>query len=115
MQNAEKIYKALSDPNRLKILSMLDKKKLCVCEITDFFNLATSTVSKHLSILKEAGFILEEKDGKWVNYLLNPRPNDPRVKTILENVSFWVGSISLNNCESVKIDSLDRTTICCKK
>src|SRR3990172_6435032 len=66
-----KIFKALSDLNRLRILKMLQTKPLCVCEITEILQLATSTVSKHLSILKEESFIIEQKEGKWVNYLNN--------------------------------------------
>ncbi len=66
-----KILKALSDSNRMRIISMLKERELCVCEITDILQLATSTVSKHLSLLKEAGLIEDEKDGKWVNYRIN--------------------------------------------
>lgn len=76
MEDKVKFFKALSDTNRLRILKMLQTNPLCVCEITNVLELATSTVSQHLKILKEAGFIIEEKDGKWVNYLINPRPND---------------------------------------
>lgn len=72
MKNAVKILKALSDQNRLRILMMLDLRTLCVCEITELLKLAPSTVSKHLSIMKEAGIILDEKNGKWVYYSLNP-------------------------------------------
>ena len=56
-----KIFKALSDNSRLRILKMLQTKSLCVCEIQDILGLAASTVSKHLSILRDAGFISEEK------------------------------------------------------
>ena len=58
-----KIFKALSDNSRLRILKMLQSKSLCVCEVQDVLGLATSTVSKHLSVLREAGFIKEEKEG----------------------------------------------------
>ncbi|MBN2103259.1 winged helix-turn-helix transcriptional regulator [bacterium] len=52
------VLKALSDKNRIRILKMLEKKSLCVCEITAILGLAVSTISKHLSILKEANLIL---------------------------------------------------------
>jgi ArsR family transcriptional regulator len=71
MKELLKILKALSDSNRMRIISMLKERELCVCEITDILQLATSTVSKHLSLLKEAGLIEDEKEGKWVNYRLN--------------------------------------------
>ena len=67
LDKQEKIFKALSDSNRIRIVKMLQRKSLCVCEIKDVINLATSTVSKHLSILREAGLIVDWKDGKWIN------------------------------------------------
>lgn len=72
MKELLKILKALSDSNRLRIISMLKERELCVCEITEILQLATSTVSKHLSLLKEAGLIEDEKEGKWVNYKIAP-------------------------------------------
>ena len=90
IEEKTKIFKSLSDSNRLRILKMLQTKSLCVCEITDILKLATSTVSKHLSILKAVGFIIEEKDGKWVNYSINPRPSDPRISSILSTLDFWI-------------------------
>ncbi len=69
---------------------MLQQRSLCVCEITDIIQLATSTVSKHLSILRDAGFIIEQKDGKWVNYGVNSRSTDQRVIEILTKLDFWI-------------------------
>ena len=60
MKATTSIFKALSEKNRLRILKMLQIQPLCVCEITEILNLAPSTVSQHLSILKKEGFILEE-------------------------------------------------------
>ena len=65
------IFRALGDPNRIRILKMLEERELCVCEVREVLNLSTSTVSKHLSILRDADLILDWKDGKWVNYKLN--------------------------------------------
>ncbi len=65
-----KAFKALGESNRLRILKMLEIRPLCVCEITEVLQLATSTVSKHLSILRDAGFIVDHKEGKWINYYL---------------------------------------------
>ena len=71
MRDLVKVFKALSDSNRLRILKILEVRSLCVCEITDILQLATSTVSKHLSILRDADFIVDKKDGKWVSYSLS--------------------------------------------
>ena len=72
MRDLVKTFKALSDANRIRILKMLEIRELCVCEITEVLQLATSTVSKHLTILRDAGFVVDSKDGKWVNFRLSP-------------------------------------------
>ncbi len=99
LKKYEKIYKALSDKSRLRILKMLQVKPLCVCEITSLLNLAISTVSKHLSILKNSGLIVDEKDGKWVNYKLN---NDTKDDIVLDILLFI--RLSLNNDEIIVSD-----------
>ncbi len=69
------ITKALSDENRVRVLMALDVGELCVCQIIELLNLAPSTVSKHMSILKQARLVEGEKNGKWVYYRL---PGDLR-------------------------------------
>ena len=64
------ITKALSDPNRVRILLALRGGELCVCQITELFGFAPSTVSKHLSILHHAHLILSRKSERWVYYRL---------------------------------------------
>ncbi|MEY4385928.1 MAG: hypothetical protein RLY20_1211 [Verrucomicrobiota bacterium] len=71
------ITKARSDPGRVRILLALRKGELCVCQITELFGLAPSTVSKHLSILTQAGLTLSRKDERWVYYRL---PEDASVE-----------------------------------
>ncbi|MGO8942192.1 MAG: ArsR/SmtB family transcription factor [Syntrophobacteraceae bacterium] len=64
------ITKALSDQNRVSIVLALEGRELCVCQIIQFLGLAPSTVSKHLSILKQACLIEDRKDGRWMYYRL---------------------------------------------
>lgn len=68
MRDVVAIAKALSDPGRLRALFVLKKGELCVCQIGALLELAPSTVSKHLSILKEAGLVEGCKRGRWVYY-----------------------------------------------
>ena len=68
--NIEKIFKALGDRSRLRIINMLSEKAMCVCEITEVLELSQSTVSGHLRVLKEAELVEDEKDGLWVEYHL---------------------------------------------
>lgn len=107
-----KIFKALSDSNRLRILKMLQTKSLCVCEITEVLKLAASTVSKHLSILREAGFIIEEKEGKWVNYKINPSSSDKRITSILNTLDFWIADEEIIIADKIKVKTVDRNIVC---
>lgn len=114
MEEKAKFFKILSDPNRLRILKMLQIKPLCVCEITDVLSLATSTVSQHLKILKEYGFIIEEKDGKWVNYEIHPNPSDKRISALLSSLDFWISDESSILSDKEKVLQTDRVTLCAK-
>jgi ArsR family transcriptional regulator, arsenate/arsenite/antimonite-responsive transcriptional repressor len=64
--------KALAHPARLRVLAMLSGGPLCVCQITAVLGSAPSTVSEHLRELKQAGLLVEEKNGKFVSYRLAP-------------------------------------------
>jgi DNA-binding transcriptional ArsR family regulator len=70
MREVVTIAKALSDENRVRILAILDGRELCVCQVIELLGLAPSTVSKHLSILKQARLIDGRKQGRWMYYRL---------------------------------------------
>jgi len=65
-----RIIKAMAHPTRLFIVDMLSKKEKCVCELTEMIGADVSTVSKHLSILKTAGIVQDDKRGSSVYYQL---------------------------------------------
>ncbi len=76
------ITKALSDENRIRILMALHANdELCVCNINDLLELAPSTVSKHLFLLKNARLVKARKDGRWMHYRLNRDPEAPEIVT----------------------------------
>lgn len=85
-----KIMKALSDPNRVKIIKLLQQKVMCVCELQGAIGLAQSTVSKHLKILEEAGLVDYSKDGLWVNYFLTDGRESPYAASLLGNLRHWL-------------------------
>lgn len=74
------ITKALSEENRVRIILALRNGELCVCEIIALLGLAPSTVSKHMSILRQAGIVEDRKDGRWMYYRLagEDAPNEVR-------------------------------------
>jgi len=112
MSESINIFRALSDQNRIRILKMLQIKPLCVCEISEVLRLANSTVSQHLSILKKEGFILEDRDGKWVNYLINQRPDDQRISAILSKLDFWIGDNDLVESDKQRAKTVNRFEVC---
>jgi DNA-binding transcriptional ArsR family regulator len=67
------ITKALGDKNRVRVLLALQGRELCVCQITELLGLAMSTISKHLSILYQAGLVNSRKEGRWMYYCLPGR------------------------------------------
>jgi ArsR family transcriptional regulator len=71
LSSEAKIFKALADVNRLKIIKLLKEGELCVCELTTALLTSQSTVSHHLSVLKNAGLIKERKEGKWSYFRLS--------------------------------------------
>jgi ArsR family transcriptional regulator len=72
-------FKALGDPVRLRLLSMIasrDGGEICVCDLTPAFELSQPTISHHLKLLKQAGLIASERRGTWVYYRLLPAATD---------------------------------------
>jgi len=64
------ITKALAEENRVRILLALEVEELCVCQIIELLELAPSTVSKHMSVLRQARLVESRKDGRWMFYRL---------------------------------------------
>ena len=64
------VLKAMAHPTRLFIIETLEKKECCVCDLTEMIGVDVSTVSKHLSVLKQAGIVVDDKRGNQVFYSL---------------------------------------------
>ncbi len=94
------ITKALSDENRLRALMALMGRELCVCQITELLQLAPSTVSKHMSILRQARLVNGRKKGRWVYYRL---ATDSRAEEIRQALS-WV-RVSLSGTDRIRRDA----------
>ena len=74
--------KALADQNRVRALMALQGQELCVCRIIELLQLAPSTVSKHLTILKQAGLVESRKEGRWMHYSLPSDKSSNAWKTL---------------------------------
>jgi ArsR family transcriptional regulator, arsenate/arsenite/antimonite-responsive transcriptional repressor len=80
------ISKALADENRVRMLLALRKQELCLCQIVEFAGLAPSTVSKHMSILRQARLVEGRKEGRWQYFRLAGSNAPPGVRQTIE----WV-------------------------
>ena len=114
MRQFIKVMKALSDPNRVKIIKILQRKSMCVCEIQEALGLAQSTASKHLKILEEAGLISFTKDGLWVNYSLSDGTENPYAAAMLAALKSWLEEEGEIQDLLLRIPTINRERICRK-
>ena len=77
--------RALADPIRREILNLLKGGRLSAGEITEHFDVTAASISRHLSVLKEADLVREERQGKFIIYELNA--------SVLEEIMLWIGDL----------------------
>jgi len=112
MREFLKVMKALSDPNRVKIIKLLQRKVMCVCEIKEALGLAQSSASKHLKILEEAGMITFSKEGLWVNYRLAQGSQSPYAANLLGSLRHWLEEDSEVASVVARLPDIRRETVC---
>jgi DNA-binding transcriptional ArsR family regulator len=78
-------FKALGDGTRLRIMVMLTRGELCVCDLTRILESPQSTVSRHMSRLKLSGLVADRRNGKWVYYRL-AQSSDPARTSLLDTL-----------------------------
>lgn len=84
MNNPADFFKLIAEQNRLQLVCLLVQQgELCVCELTTATGLQQPQVSRHLTILKKAGLLVDRRQGQWVYYQLNPLRPD-WITTILQ-------------------------------
>lgn len=104
MQDFLAITKALSDEARVRALMSLTEGELCVCQIIELLGLAPSTVSKHMSLLHQAGLVERRKDGRWHYYKLAGRSAPKPVRDAIR----WATA----SLEGEKTIATDAKTLC---
>jgi ArsR family transcriptional regulator, arsenate/arsenite/antimonite-responsive transcriptional repressor len=82
IDDLERVFRALSDKTRLRILALIGGNEVCVCHIHDSLGLAQPTVSRHLAYLRRAGLVDTRRDGVWMHYQLSASL-DPSVRSVL--------------------------------
>ena len=112
MNDLEKILKILGDKNRLRILKLLEKKKMCVCELAAVLGITQPSVSRHLRKLKMLNLIGEEQDSLWSNYYLR-RPVHIYSQKIMGQIRQWLNDDEVVLTDRRKAGKIHRTKICC--
>ena len=85
--------KALADPIRREILNLLKSREMSAGDIQSHFDVTFASISRHLSVLKDAGLIRDRRDGKYIYYQLNA--------SILEEVLLWIYQLKGENDEKI--------------
>ena len=115
LKELTEIFKALADRNRIRIIKILQKRPLCVCEIREVVDISQPAVSRHLNILKNAGLIEDEKDGVWTNCRLSKGVGNEYVSQILKYLESRGEEDSLIITDHRKVTRVDRKAICARK
>jgi len=118
MNDVLNITKALADGSRLRILMALRAGELCVCQLIELLALAPSTVSKHMSILRQAHLVEARKDGRWMYYRLADRGTAKTVREALAWLQRHLGDtpeMAQDHKKLQKILRIDREVLCQKQ
>ena len=86
----ERLFAALADQTRLRLLNLMRDDEVCVCFFTEVLNESQPKISRHLAYLRKAGLVDSRRDGKWVHYKIN-RLDNPMARELLSDVLEWLG------------------------
>jgi len=112
LKKITRVLKALADKNRIRILYLLNEKKgLCVCEIREIIGLSQPTISSHLKLLENNELVTFNKDGKWVNYSMNPDLN-VKLKQMLNDIFSVIKTDSKVRKDCIMVYKICRSNLC---
>ena len=114
MKELVKVFKAVADPNRIRILKMLQQKKMCVCELAAVLGITQPSVSRHLSMMKNAGLVQDERDGQWINYALCEEKLNQYAPVIMKHLKGWINDSPRIKEDGAKLKHLNREQLCKK-
>ncbi len=113
MEITVKTAKSLADSSRMRIVAaLMHSRELCVCQLTELLSFAISTVSRHISLLQDAGLLKSRKEGRWVYYRLSEEiPSS--LKSWLEKEVFESSRAQSDRRKLDKILFKDPAELCC--
>lgn len=105
----DRVYRAISDPTRRTILKLLREREMTAGELAGHFDLTKPTLSKHFSVLREAGLVSDEKQGRYITYRLNAELLERALISLLEDYHFiWTPPIDVEPAARAVVESLVR-------
>jgi ArsR family transcriptional regulator, arsenate/arsenite/antimonite-responsive transcriptional repressor len=111
MKTTARMFKALSDETRLRILCLLLQGELCVCDIMAVLQLPQSTVSRHLAYLKNAGWVDDRRCGVWMYYSIADNGNALQ-QGLLNNLQNALPSQEVAASDRLRLNELSRNNNC---
>ena len=101
------VFRTLADPTRLRLLNLLSRGEVCVCNLADTLNVVQPKVSRHLAYLKRAGFVETRRDGKWIHYRWTGDAH-PLTRVVLKALRNWMAQDPVMNRDRERLEK-----ICC--
>src|SRR5438270_8863427 len=103
----ERLFRALADRTRLRVLNLIGEQELCVCYFVEILGLSQPKVSRHLAYLRNAGMVNARREGKWMQYSM-VRPANAAAERILTDVLAW-----MKRDPEMQRDRFRLNTACC--
>jgi len=116
MKKIANIFKALSDDTRLRVIKLLHERELCVCELMQVLDMSQPRISRHMSVLKNAGLVNDRREGKWIHYSLNKNTQGKEVKILLDAMAVVANDDAVVKADKKNLKKAIRMSIfksCC--
>ncbi len=109
MKDTIKIFKALSDPTRLRLFLLLMERDLCVCELTFILDMTQSRISHQLRLLRDAGLVEDKREGRWIIYAIP--------EAVKENISSFLRQVAGPDLAESKavLKDVERLALCARE
>ncbi len=111
MKTTARMFKALSDETRLRILCLLLEGELCVCDLMAVLQLPQSTVSRHLAYLKNSGWVDDRRCGVWMYYSISDNGNALQAG-LLDTLRTALPTLEVTVSDRLRFNELSRNNIC---
>ena len=118
MKKIANIFKALSDDTRLRVIKLLQERELCVCELMQVLDMSQPRISRHMSVLKNAGLVEDRREGKWVHYSLRKETQEKEIKILLDSMVVIANDDAVVKADQKKLKKavrLGEIKTCCNK